>query len=80
VIDGKLDPQAAVALPNVGSRNGPTELEAGTAATALAPGLRALGHAVAVGPHPSGTQAIVRTDGGWIGGADPRRDGTVRGD
>ncbi len=80
VIDGRLDPQAAAALPFVGSRNGPTEVEAGTAAAALAPGLRALGHAVTVGPHPSGTQAIVRTDGGWIGGADPRRDGTVRGE
>jgi gamma-glutamyltranspeptidase/glutathione hydrolase len=36
VLDWKLDPQAAVALPNVGSRNGPTELEQGTAAAELA--------------------------------------------
>ncbi len=28
VLDWRLDPQAAVALPNFGSRNGPTELEA----------------------------------------------------
>ncbi len=27
VIDWQLDPQAAIALPNFGSRNGPTELE-----------------------------------------------------
>ena len=27
----------------------------------------------------SGAQAIVRTKRGWIGGADPRREGTVRG-
>ncbi len=80
VIDWKLDPQAAIALPNVGSRNGPTELEAGTPAVALESGLRALGHAVTVMDHPSGIQAIVRTEGGWIGGADPRREGTVRGD
>jgi gamma-glutamyltranspeptidase/glutathione hydrolase len=80
VIDWKLDPQAASALPNIGSRNGPTELEADTAATALEPGLRALGHSIVVMQHPSGIQAIVRTDAGWIGGADPRREGSVRGD
>ena len=28
IIDWGLDPQAAIALPNFGSRNGPTELEA----------------------------------------------------
>lgn len=80
VIDWQLDPQAAVSLPNIGSRNGPTELEAGTAATALEPGLRALGHPITVMAHPSGTQAIVRTANGWIGGADPRREGIARGD
>jgi gamma-glutamyltranspeptidase / glutathione hydrolase len=29
---------------------------------------------------PSGLQAIVRTPSGWFGGADPRREGVVRGD
>ncbi len=29
IIDWGLDPQAAIALPNFGSRNGPTELESG---------------------------------------------------
>jgi gamma-glutamyltranspeptidase/glutathione hydrolase len=80
VIDWGLDPQAAIALPNVGSRNGPTELEAGTPAVALAPKLRALGHEVEVLDHTSGIQAIVRTKRGWIGGADPRREGVVKGD
>ncbi len=79
VLDWGLDPQAAVALPNLGSRNGPTELEAGTAAAALAPKLRAMGHEVAVIPMTSGTQAVVRTRDGLSGGADPRREGTVRG-
>src|SRR5206468_5466265 len=32
VLDWELDPQAAIALPNFGSRNGPTELEIGTSA------------------------------------------------
>ena len=80
VLDWGLDPQAAIALPNVGSRNGPTELEAGTSAVALAPKLHALGHEVAVLNHTSGVQAIVRTRRGWIGGADPRREGIVKGD
>ncbi|MEO8485686.1 MAG: gamma-glutamyltransferase [Betaproteobacteria bacterium] len=80
VLDWKLDPQAAIELPNAGSRNGPTELERGTAAAALADRLRALGHEVAVIAQTSGTQAILRTRDGWAGGADPRREGTVRGD
>jgi len=80
VVDWKLDPQAAVALPNNGSRNGPTELEAGTAAIKFAPKLRALGHEVRVLDHTSGLHAIVRTPHGWIGGADPRREGVVRGE
>jgi gamma-glutamyltranspeptidase/glutathione hydrolase len=80
VIDWGLDPQAAVALPNFGSRNGPTELERGTAAAALAPKLNALGHDTALTDSNGGAHVIVRTRNGWAGGADPRRDGTVRGD
>jgi gamma-glutamyltranspeptidase/glutathione hydrolase len=80
VLDWNLDPQAAIALPNVGSRNGATELEANTRAVALADKLRALGHEVQVIDHTSGLQAIVRTKNGWIGGADPRREGIVKGD
>jgi gamma-glutamyltranspeptidase/glutathione hydrolase len=80
VIDWKLDPQAAIDLPNIGSRNGPTELEADTSAVLLEPKLRALGHEVRVLEHTSGIQALVRTRSGWIGGADPRREGIVMGE
>jgi gamma-glutamyltranspeptidase/glutathione hydrolase len=79
MIDWKLDPQAAIALPNFGSRNGPTELEKGTSIVALQPKLRALGHETRVMIDPSGAQAIARTPTGWIGGADPRREGVVMG-
>lgn len=80
VLDWGLDARAAVALPNFGSRNGPTELEADTRAVELEPKLKALGHTIRVVEQTSGTQAIVRTPSGWVGGADPRREGTVRGD
>jgi len=80
VLDWDLDPQAAIALPNFGSRNGPTELETGSWAAAIEPKLKALGHQTRVLEQTSGLQAIVRTKNGWIGGADPRREGTVRGD
>ncbi len=80
IIDWDLDPQAAIALPNFGSRNGPTELEKNTRVAALAPKLQALGAEVRVIDFTSGLQAIVRTKDGWIGGADPRREGIVRGE
>ena len=80
VLDWKLDPQAATALPNVGSRNGPTELESDTASAELQPKLEALGHRTLVHAQNSGTQAIQRTPQGWVGGADPRREGVASGD
>ncbi|MBL8510913.1 MAG: gamma-glutamyltransferase, partial [Betaproteobacteria bacterium] len=43
-LDWGLDMQAAVSLPNFGSRNGPTEVEKGTSLEALLQPLRALGH------------------------------------
>jgi gamma-glutamyltranspeptidase/glutathione hydrolase len=78
-IDWNLDPAAAAALPNFGSRNGPTELERGTPVAALAPKLAALGHEVRVIDLTSGVHAIVRRGGQWVGGADPRREGEARG-
>jgi gamma-glutamyltranspeptidase/glutathione hydrolase len=79
-LDWGLDPQAAIDLPNVGSRNGPTELEKDTPVAAMESKLKALGHETRVMEHTSGLQAIVRTRSGWIGGADPRREGTAAGD
>jgi len=79
IVDWNLDPQASAALPNFGSRNGPTELEADTEVAHLAPKLRALGAEVAIVPLTSGLHTIVRTRGGWAGGADPRREGVVEG-
>jgi len=80
IVDWNMDPQAAAALPNFGSMNGPTELEAQTSIVALAPKLRALGHDVRIVPETSGAQTIVRRGDRWIGGADPRREGVVLGE
>ena len=79
MLDWQMDVQAAIELPNVGSRNGPTELERGTAAETLAATLSAMGHPLRVMDMTSGTHGILRTPQGWSGGADPRREGVARG-
>lgn len=55
------------------------QLEAGTARAGLAEALRARGHEVVVEPTISGAGFIRRVPGGWIGAADPRRDGVALG-
>jgi gamma-glutamyltranspeptidase/glutathione hydrolase len=79
MLDWQLDPQQAVSLPHYGSRNGPTELEQGRHLEALAPQLAARGHQVVLIELPSGLSAIRKTAEGYTGGADPRREGTVKG-
>ena len=70
----------ALALPNVASFNGPTLLEKGRFPAATADALRQRGHELVEPDLPSGLQVIRRTTQGWVGAADPRREGTVRGD
>jgi gamma-glutamyltranspeptidase / glutathione hydrolase len=79
LIDWKLDPQAAVDLPNFGSRNGPTELETGTEAEGWKATLEAKGHAVKLIEMTSGIQAVGVTGDGFVGGADSRREGVAIG-
>jgi gamma-glutamyltranspeptidase/glutathione hydrolase len=75
-----LDAQRAIDLPNFGSFNGPTVLEKGRFEPATVQALKARGHAVQEIDMTSGLQAIERRGGAWFGGADPRREGVVRGD
>jgi len=75
-----LTPQRAINLPSFGSLNGPTFLEKGRFPAATAEALRLRGHGVIEAELTSGLQAIQRTPTGWVGGADPRKEGTVRGD
>ncbi|MBK6980565.1 MAG: gamma-glutamyltransferase family protein [Betaproteobacteria bacterium] len=58
---------------------GKLQLEKGTPAAALAPALAAKGHAVEEVPLTSGLGFLKRSAGGWIGAADPRRDGAALG-
>lgn len=85
MLDWKLDPQAAISLPNFGSRNGATELEAGLFSPALKQALKDKGHALSEIDMTSGVQAIIRTRDAQgkvllSGGADPRREGEALGD
>jgi len=85
MLDWQLDPQAAISLPNFGSRNGATELESGLFSPALKQALKDKGHALSEIEMTSGIQAIVRTRDAQgkvmlSGGADPRREGEALGD
>ena len=80
VLDYGLDPQSAIAAPNLANRNGVTELErypSRAAWTARVRGeLEAMGHQVIVREMTSGLHAVaVRRNGTLLGGADPRREG-----
>ena len=81
MLDGGLTPQKAIDLPRQLNLNGPTRLESSPANEALVPGLKAMGHDVTIqNGEGSGLHGIEKVKGGYIGGADPRRDGVVIGD
>ncbi|HQY47431.1 MAG TPA: gamma-glutamyltransferase [Usitatibacteraceae bacterium] len=78
-LDWKMDMQAALSLPNFGSRGGPTEVEAGTELEKAGAALKAMGHEVRAIDMTSGLAGIRRTAKGWEAAADPRREGVARG-
>ena len=81
VIDWEMDVQSAISLGHVINRNGGTDLEAGTLMAGLEEAMLARGHKVSVRDLNSGLHGIqVMADGDLLGGADPRREGTVMGD
>ena len=76
----ELDAQRAIDLPNFANFNGPSILEEGRFPDELIDALEAMGHEVDTRALTSGLQAIQKTDSGYFGGADPRREGVVTGD
>ena len=75
-----LNAQQAIDLPNFGSLNGPSLLEEKRFSPATVEALRARGAEVREMNMTSGLQAIQKTEKGFFGGADPRREGVVLGD
>jgi len=93
ILDWGMDPQQAVGMVDFGAPNSPVTNLGGEhpnvdgtddgANDPLVDGLRKRGHQVAMVEHSSGLSAIMRDPDhhrGWIGGADPRREGVVMGD
>jgi gamma-glutamyltranspeptidase / glutathione hydrolase len=75
-----LNAQQAINLPNFGAGGAPTLLEEKRFPASTVDNLKARGHETREQGMTSGLQAIGRTPSGWFGGADPRREGVVRGD
>lgn len=90
MLDWRLDPQQAVSMVDFGAANTPETNVGGEHPVIdtrddgdhdpLVRGLRALGHRVDLADQSSGLAAIARDGTGLIGGADPRREGSVMGD
>jgi gamma-glutamyltranspeptidase/glutathione hydrolase len=90
MLDWGLNPQQAVSAVDFGAANTPVTGVGGEhpnidavddgAGDPLIAQLRAMGHQVSVAPQSSGLSALQRQDSGWVGGADPRREGAVMGD
>jgi gamma-glutamyltranspeptidase/glutathione hydrolase len=83
LMDWNMDMAAAIDLPNVTARSGPTELESGRTPEPAVAALKALGHEVSLTEPTSGVSGLngIRvTKNGFDAAADPRREGTVGGD
>jgi gamma-glutamyltranspeptidase/glutathione hydrolase len=79
LIDWKMEPEAALALPNIVARGAVVAVETG-ADPAVVAALKAHGMTVQADQgEDSGLSAVVRTSKGYIGAADPRREGEPQG-
>jgi len=79
VLDFHLPPQQAIALPMIYAPGDTLFVESGTFLEGMIPQLQALGHSN-IETQPPGTfkaNAIEWLNGRWVGGADPRSEGSV---
>nr|WP_232090794.1 gamma-glutamyltransferase [Halomonas sp. MCCC 1A13316] len=79
MLDWGLDAQEALDLPHAITLGGPAYLEEGRFSAQVIEELNQLGHEASERELVSGLQAIQRTEEGFFGGADPRREGVVMG-
>lgn len=79
LIDWQMDPAAAAALVNFGSRGSAFEVDLGWDAVPTALKMRPFGHRLAFPLPISGTHIVMRRNGQLEGGADPRREGVAKG-
>lgn len=80
MLNWEMTPQEAINLPNFGSTNGPTLLEQKRFPASTVDALKAQDHEIREMEMTSGLQAIHRSNGKLLGGADPRREGVVMGE
>lgn len=81
ILDAGMSPKQAIAMPHEVNMNGNTLLEKSDVSDMLAAQLTAMGHTVQVPRvEGSGLHGIQKVKGGYIGAADPRRDGIALGD
>jgi len=81
ILDAKMSPKDAIAMPHEINMNGNTLLERSANSDMLASQLTAMGHTVQVPQvEGSGLHGIQKVKDGYVGAADPRRDGIALGD
>lgn len=79
LLDYGLDMKEVADLPRISNRNSVTSLEKGLTSNRLKRSLERMGHKVKLVNMTSGIHGILKTDNGWQGAADPRREGTAVG-
>ena len=80
MLDWNLNAQEAINLPNFAAYNGPRVAMEDRFPQELIDLLESMGHEITLQELTSGLQAIQKTENGYYGGADPRREGVVMGD
>jgi gamma-glutamyltranspeptidase/glutathione hydrolase len=80
MLANQRSPAQALARGHVSTAvRGKLQLEKGSSLTAQAAALAAKGHELDIVPMTSGLGFLMRRDEGWLGAADPRRDGVALG-
>jgi len=77
LLDWGMTPQEAVSIPHYMRKHIKTELEKNTNVAKHKNFLENLGHDISILRKRSGLHVAKKIDGGFIGGADPRREGLV---